>query len=59
MEKMETCISFRTNRRKLCLFYLLFSVVTTFSNFQATYPLISPEVLEIFTPNSAQNSEKI
>ena len=30
--------------------YFLFSVVTTFSNFQATFWLISPKVFEIFTP---------
>ncbi len=35
----------------LMLFIVLFSVVTTFSNFKATFPLISPEVFGVLTPN--------
>ncbi len=33
------------------LFIVLFSVVTMFANFQATFPLISPKVFGILTPN--------
>ncbi len=41
------------------LFTILFSVVTTFSNFQATFPLISPEVFGIFTLNFTTKVRKI
>ncbi len=40
------------------LFVVIFSVVTTFSNFQATFPLISPKVFGILTSNFATKSEK-
>ena len=39
------------------LFIVLFSVVTTFSNIQATFPLIAPKVL--FTPNFTTKFRKI
>ena len=42
-----------------CLFIVLFSVVTTFSNFQASFPLISPKVFGIFTPNFTTKVRKI
>ncbi len=41
------------------LFIVLFCVVTTFSNFQATFPLISPKVFGIFTPNFKIKVRKI
>ncbi len=61
MKKLQTCISIRSNKRKMCLCYLLFifSVVTTFSNFQATFPLISPKVFGIFTLNCTTKVWKI
>ncbi len=43
----------------LMLFIVLFSVVTTFSNFQATFPLISPKVFGIFTPNFTTKVRKL
>ncbi len=43
----------------LMLFIVLFSVVTTFSNFQATFPMISPKLFEIFTPNFKTKVRKI
>ncbi len=43
----------------LMLFIVLFSVVTTFSNFQATFPLISPKVCGIFTSNFTTKVRKI
>ncbi len=43
----------------LMLFIVLFSVVTTFSNFQATFPLISPKVCGIFTSNFTIKVRKI
>ena len=60
MKKLQTCILFRSTRRKLCLCYLLFyfSVVTMFSNFQAKFPLISPKILEYSHKISPQKSEK-
>ena len=43
----------------LILFIVLFSVVTTLSNFLATFLLISPKIFEIFTPNfTTKKSEK-
>ncbi len=41
------------------LFIVLFSVVTTFSNFQATFRLIAPKVFGIFTPNFTIKVRKI
>ncbi len=41
------------------VFLVLFSVVTTFSNFQATFPLISPILFGIFTPNFTTKVRKI
>ena len=40
------------------LFIVLFSVVTTFSNVQATPPLISPKVFGILTPNFSTKVRK-
>ncbi len=40
------------------LFIVLFSVVTTFSYFQATFPLISSKLFGICTSNFTTNSEK-
>ena len=52
MKKMRTCISFKSStcKRKLCLclFIVLFSVVTTFL----------PKVFGILTPNFTTKSEK-
>ncbi len=46
-------------RRKLC-FFVLFRVMTTVCNFQATFPLISPKVFGIvLTPNFATEVRKI
>ncbi len=61
MKKLQTCILFRSNRKKLCLclFIVLFSEVTTLSNFQATFPLISPEAFGKFTPNFTTKVRKI
>ena len=60
MKKMETSVSFRSNRRKLHLCYLLFyySVLTMFSHFQATYLLISPKVFGILTANLSTKVRK-
>ena len=44
---------------KLCMFFVLFSVVTTFSYFQATFLLISPEVFGILTPNFTTKVRKM
>ncbi len=41
------------------LLIVLFGVVTMFCNFQATFPLISTEVFEIFTPNFTTKVRKI
>ncbi len=41
------------------LFIVLFSVVTMFSNFQATFLLISPKVFGICTPNFTTRVRKI
>ncbi len=41
------------------LFIVLFSVLTTFSNFQATFSLITPKVFGIFTPNFTTKVRKI
>ncbi len=41
------------------LFIVLFCVVTTFSNFQATFLLISSKVFGIFTPNFKIKVRKI
>ncbi len=43
----------------LMLFIVLFSVVTTFSNFQATFPLISPKLFGIYTSNFTTKVRKI
>ncbi len=43
----------------LILFIVLFSVVTTLSNFQVTFPLISPKVFGILTPNFTTKVRKI
>ncbi len=40
------------------LFIVVFSVVTTFSNFQATFPLISPKVFGMCTPNFTTKVQK-
>ena len=40
------------------LFIVLFSVATTFSIFQATFPLISPKVFGMLTPNFSTKSQK-
>ncbi len=37
--------------KRVMLFIVLFSVVTTFSNFQATFRLISPKTFGMLTPN--------
>ncbi len=41
------------------LLIVLFSVVTTFSSFQASFPLISPTVFGILTPNFSTKVGKI
>ena len=41
------------------LFIVLYTVVTTFPNFQATFHLICPKIFEIFTPNFTTKVRKI
>ncbi len=43
----------------LMLFIILFNVVTTFSNFQVTFLLISPEVFGILTPTFSTKVRKM
>ena len=62
MKKLQTRISFGSNRRKWCLCYLLFNLVcmvTMFSNFQATFLLNCPKLFGISTSNSATKVRKI
>ena len=61
MKKLQTYISFGSKNRKLMLmlFIVLFSVVTSFSNFQATFLMISPKLFGICTSNFTTKVRKI
>ena len=57
-KKMQTCRPYLEVNGKI--FIYCFSVVTTFSNSQATFLVsISPKVFGIFTPNLPQKSENM
>ena len=57
--KLQSCLEvLRENCAYVMLFIVLFSVVTTFSTFQATFLLISPEVFGILTPNFSTSQIK-